>query len=156
MRTMKKISLTIIALIVLGGGAWFVWRHENAAKTASSTQSKTNGITATISGFNKKQYSLTDPTSIWIIVNKQHPLNPKDYAPSDLVVPNVPLRVPGNESMEVRHVTPPPQLQRTPNRLGRRPGTRQPNLRSRAMFRRYGRRKMAGRERLQVRLHHPL
>jgi len=102
---MKKISLTIIALIVLGGGAWFVWRHENAAKTASSTQSKTNGITATISGFNKKQYSLTDPTSIWIIVNKQHPLNPKDYAPSDLVVPNVPLRVPGNESMEVRHVT---------------------------------------------------
>lgn len=35
--------------------------------------------------FNKAQYSTTDPTSRWVIVNKQHPLNPKTYAPSDLV-----------------------------------------------------------------------
>jgi D-alanyl-D-alanine carboxypeptidase len=40
-----------------------------------------------------------------VIVNKQHPLNPLSYVPSDLVVPNVPLRVPGNETMQIRAVT---------------------------------------------------
>lgn len=31
--------------------------------------------------FDKSQFSLTDPSSDWVLVNKQHPLNPKDYAP---------------------------------------------------------------------------
>lgn len=70
----------------------------------SSTQS-TNSSQNKPAAFNKQQYSTTDPTSIWVIVNKQHPLNPNDYVPSDLVVPDVPLRVPGNESMQVRTVT---------------------------------------------------
>lgn len=71
-------------------------KKDNTVKTSSST---------TPSGFDKKQYSTTDPTSIWVIVNKPLPLNPIDYAPKDLVTPNVPLRVPGNESMQVRAVT---------------------------------------------------
>lgn len=36
-------------------------------------------------GFNKTQHSLTNPTSIWVIANKRNPLQPKEYAPSDLV-----------------------------------------------------------------------
>jgi zinc D-Ala-D-Ala carboxypeptidase len=32
--------------------------------------------------FNPNQYSLTDPTSIWVVVNKQRPLNPINYAPA--------------------------------------------------------------------------
>lgn len=35
-----------------------------------------------------QQYSLTDPTSIWIIANKTHPL-PKGYVPTDLSQPMV-------------------------------------------------------------------
>ncbi len=35
--------------------------------------------------FNKKTYSTTDPASPWVIVNKQHPLQPKNYVPTDLV-----------------------------------------------------------------------
>lgn len=31
--------------------------------------------------FDKTQFSLTDPSSDWVLVDKQHPLNPKDYAP---------------------------------------------------------------------------
>lgn len=54
------------------------------------------------STFDKQRHSTTDPNSIWVIVNKQHPLQPKDYAPADLVFPKVPLRVPGNESMQLR------------------------------------------------------
>lgn len=38
---------------------------------------------------------------IWV-VNKRRPLSPKDYRPDDLVFPNVDLRVPGNESMQIR------------------------------------------------------
>lgn len=41
---------------------------------------------------NTPQYSLTDPTSLWVVVNKQRPLSPIDYAPADLVVPSVPMR----------------------------------------------------------------
>ncbi len=34
--------------------------------------------------FDKTAHSTTDPTSIWVIVNKQHPMQPLDYAPTDL------------------------------------------------------------------------
>ncbi len=69
------------------------------------TTSKPTDTTPTQPAFDKSQYSLTDPTSIWVIANKKHALNPINYVPSDLVVPNVPLRVPGNSSMQVRAVT---------------------------------------------------
>lgn len=36
--------------------------------------------------------SLLNPSSISVLVNKQHPLNPLTYTPNDLVVPNIPLR----------------------------------------------------------------
>ena len=52
--------------------------------------------------FNKKQFSTTDPNSLWVIVNKQHPLIPVTYAPSDLRTPNVTLRVPGAAEMQMR------------------------------------------------------
>lgn len=35
--------------------------------------------------FDKTRYSTIDPTSPWVVVNKQHPLQPRDYAPTDLV-----------------------------------------------------------------------
>jgi D-alanyl-D-alanine carboxypeptidase len=34
--------------------------------------------------FDKSKYSTTDPSSIWVVVNKQHPLNPNSYSPIDL------------------------------------------------------------------------
>jgi D-alanyl-D-alanine carboxypeptidase len=55
--------------------------------------------------FDKTSYSTTDPASPWVVVNKQHPLQPKTYIPDDLVTPTVPLRVPGNESMQLRSTT---------------------------------------------------
>ena len=35
--------------------------------------------------FDSKRHSLTDAGSLWVIVNKSHPLNPIDYIPSSLV-----------------------------------------------------------------------
>lgn len=57
---------------------------------------------APTSSFDKKQYSTRDPSSIWIVVNKQHPLDPKSFSPTDLLIPHVPVRVPGNETMQLR------------------------------------------------------
>ncbi|WP_254678626.1 D-alanyl-D-alanine carboxypeptidase family protein [Arthrobacter sp. 24S4-2] len=42
-----------------------------------------------------KQYSLTDPASPWLVVNKHRPLSPADYVPADLVQPNIALAVSG-------------------------------------------------------------
>lgn len=40
--------------------------------------------------FDKTAHSLDDPASIWVVVNKSRALNPKSYAPTDLVYPDVP------------------------------------------------------------------
>jgi D-alanyl-D-alanine carboxypeptidase len=45
------------------------------------------------------QYSLTDPTSPWVVVNKHRPLNPQNYVPADLVQPAVRLAVSGEASL---------------------------------------------------------
>ena len=34
----------------------------------------------------------SDPKSINVVINKSHPLSPKNYAPADLTTPNVPMR----------------------------------------------------------------
>lgn len=98
----KKISAVVIIIVLAIGGFWLL--HRNSPTNNGSTNSSNNS-TSSPGGFNKTQNSLTDPASIWVVVNKQHSLNPKDYSPSDLTVPNVPLRVPGNESMQLRKVT---------------------------------------------------
>lgn len=41
--------------------------------------------------FDKLAYSLDDPTSIWVVVDKALPLNPKSWVPTDLVaMPDIP------------------------------------------------------------------
>ena len=47
--------------------------------TPSSTPTPTPTPTPT---FNKAQFSIDDPASLWVVVNKTRPLNPKNYAPA--------------------------------------------------------------------------
>jgi D-alanyl-D-alanine carboxypeptidase len=61
-----------------------------ASATPSVTPTPTPTPTPTSAAFDKQRYSLTDPNSLWVIVNKQHPLNPKNYAP-----PLAALNLPG-------------------------------------------------------------
>lgn len=102
MRRRKKRNLSIIiALVVLLTAiVYLAWPNKAAAPTPSKKPS--NSAASSSAGFNKQQYSTTNPASIWVVVNKKHPLNPINYAPADLRIPNVPLRVPGNESMQLR------------------------------------------------------
>ncbi len=96
----RKIGSGLVALILLLF-AYLAWPHQKAA-APSPVNPNPSATTVGSASFNKQQYSLTDPTSIWVIVNKKHPLNPISYAPADLVVASVPLRAPGNESMQLR------------------------------------------------------
>lgn len=87
--------------VVLVAGSWFVFSHGrgDTSKNTKGDTAKQQKIT-----FNTKQHSLEDPASIWIIVNKHRPLIPSDYTPTDLVAPNMPLRLDANNpEMQLRH-----------------------------------------------------
>lgn len=95
----KRFIIVVLVVIIAGIGMVFAMRRNAGAPPASSqtsdakAQQSTPSEPSPVSGaFNKQQYSLDDPTSMWIIVNKSRPLSPKSYAPNDLVVPNIPLR----------------------------------------------------------------
>jgi len=81
-----------------------------AAKTeapAPSTSTNTNNIQSSGTGqekdgFDKDLFSLQEPTSPWVVVNKKRGL-PADFAPEDLVVPDIKLRLgAGDEQMKIR------------------------------------------------------
>lgn len=102
------IACLVIALVVVGT---VVWRQHQKPKTVATTTVKNTQSTSTTpnasqpTAFNKSQYSLEDPNSLWVIVNKTRKL-PNGYAPSDLVVPNVALRTgSASQEMHVRQVT---------------------------------------------------
>jgi len=102
---MKKLFAFVIVLIILAGGGWFVLHERGSIPSKTATQKMgSNGAQA--ASFDKKQHSLDDPASLWLIVNKRRPLQPKTYAPNDLVVPNIPLRLAASqEEMHVRKDT---------------------------------------------------
>lgn len=47
----------------------------------------------------KRQFSLTDPTSPWVLVNKRHQLNPVSYEPADLRSPAMPSGTGGEAAL---------------------------------------------------------
>jgi D-alanyl-D-alanine carboxypeptidase len=85
-RQAKPLRLLVILAVLLVLG---LLAHRSPQPTIHTA---TEQAPATIAGFNKHLHSLTDPSSPWVIVNKQHPLSPTNFAPINLVVPNVPLK----------------------------------------------------------------
>lgn len=91
----KKEALLIglIALLVIGGPIYVLFRNEQAAVTQESTSTEPAPIPDPTSAqdlplkasFDKTTYSTDDPNSIWVVSNKKRPLSPINYAPTDLV-----------------------------------------------------------------------
>ena len=77
----------VLAVVVSNRSAAPPNPHKTGQKKVMSTALSAND-TKQSTTFNKSQYSTTDPSSIWVVVNKQHPLSPIDYAPSDLTTAN--------------------------------------------------------------------
>lgn len=91
--------LLILVIVVVGtlGSAVWRWQVNNSHTTKSMS---------TAPSFDKKQYSLDDPTSPWVVVNKKRPLSPSTYTPPDLTAPNIALRGSGTDpNMQVRAET---------------------------------------------------
>jgi D-alanyl-D-alanine carboxypeptidase len=65
--------------------------RSSAPPTVSPTPSAAASSPApTAVGFDRSKHSLDDPSSIWVVVDKQRPLQPKSWVPPDLVTPAVP------------------------------------------------------------------
>lgn len=87
------------ATFALAGGSPTAASSTDAARPTPSNASTGSPIstpTPTVTAgpgevvVNGVAYNIDDPNSIQVVVNKQRPLNPQDFAPSDLVDVNVP------------------------------------------------------------------
>jgi len=91
----KLVLITLLLLVVAsGGGAYYVYEYRpdliGAKKpapspTAQQPASKDPEVPQepAIKPFNKKLFSLTDPTSPWVVVNKLRPIE-SNFAPDNL------------------------------------------------------------------------
>jgi D-alanyl-D-alanine carboxypeptidase len=86
-------ALLLIALILLTVVLWPQPKTTTQKFTPHSEEQQE---------FNKSLYSTSSASSLWVVVNKKHALSPTNYVPTDLTLPNVPQRVAGNESMQLR------------------------------------------------------
>ena len=104
LRRPSKLWILIILMVVIVSILVVVWIkfetalapivpfNTKAASTANKPDKKASPVATTStpakpsSQSNKINPALSDPASIWVIVNKSHPLNPLTYAPADLVV----------------------------------------------------------------------
>ncbi len=86
----KKLIYIVILIILVFTGVTF-WRANN----------KSDEIDNAVGSFNKKQYSVSKPSSLWVVVNKQKSL-PSDYTPDSLRQPSVKVRSNGSTEMKLR------------------------------------------------------
>lgn len=80
---MTKLKYKLIPVVVVGGLLLLLLMAQKVIAPNVNIGHK-NNISET---FNKKQYSLEKPDSLWIIVNKKRPL-PSTFAPSKLTAAN--------------------------------------------------------------------
>lgn len=87
----KEIALIIlVAIIVIAGPTYVLFFRDKKDPAPTQNNTTTNQPTEQaqdlpLPTFDKNKYSHDDPTSIWVVINKQRPFNPKAFAPSDLV-----------------------------------------------------------------------
>lgn len=101
-RWSKAIIFGLLAcLLLLVIGIWLY--HSPGDRTLfRNVSSKAKKSDVSTPSFNITQFSINDPTSPWVVVNKGRIL-PSDYVPADLVTPSVPLRlIAGASEMKVR------------------------------------------------------
>lgn len=85
---MKGKLLIIVSVLLLTaayGSFWFRFIRKTPLSPTSSTQTSEQALATQVPGFDKNAHSATDPASLWVVVNKKHPLQPASFAPSDLV-----------------------------------------------------------------------
>lgn len=86
------IAVTSLVIIVASIGV-IIWHHDTVfspdkeklqATTTSPSNQNSQPVETQVSAFNKGLFSVTEPTSLWVVVNKKRAL-PSTYAPDDLI-----------------------------------------------------------------------
>ena len=83
----RKLLPVLLLAAIIGTGWYALAGRENGRE---SRQAAAPGHQA---NFSRGRYSLSEPGSLWQIVNKRRPLEPTGYRPADLTAPHVPLRL---------------------------------------------------------------
>lgn len=95
MKRRRILIASLVLIIALAAAIFFMENKASApARKANAPSDSANKIVEAQAAptFNKSRYSLADPASSWVIVNKQRKLQPSDYAPSDLTVPDITMK----------------------------------------------------------------
>jgi zinc D-Ala-D-Ala carboxypeptidase len=95
----KKNIVVTFVIIALVAGSWWLFGRDKQPNT-NNTGKDGGQSQQTVSGFDKMQHPVGEPGSIWWVVNKERPL-PAKYVPSDLLVPDVRLRL-GRNAEQMR------------------------------------------------------
>ncbi|OGL21999.1 hypothetical protein A2707_01450 [Candidatus Saccharibacteria bacterium RIFCSPHIGHO2_01_FULL_45_15] len=80
--------LTIVGIVL--GLLFFTPKAATPSATTAVSTIKTTGQTKqepekpVVPSFDKKRLSTTDPSSLWVVVNKSHKITPAEYTPGDL------------------------------------------------------------------------
>jgi D-alanyl-D-alanine carboxypeptidase len=82
---MKKL-LILVLILIISSGLYVYSKNSSQQPTTNDDQSQKDEQSA--GKFYKTKYSIEDPSSIWVIVNKKRHVS-LDYQPNDLVKPNV-------------------------------------------------------------------
>jgi zinc D-Ala-D-Ala carboxypeptidase len=88
----KKILLVFLILVAI---ILFVQQKSDAPTVIEQSAPLAPTDPSPPAQFNADLFSRTEPSSPWVVVNKKMPLAPADYAPTDLVMPDVTLRQDG-------------------------------------------------------------
>lgn len=105
----RLVRWLLVFLVLTAATAAVVWWRNNLAGSnnpaSSSYQTTTNtppSNNQSKASFSKNQYSVSDPASIWAVVNKGRVL-PSSYVPANLAVPKIALsEVASSENMLLR------------------------------------------------------
>lgn len=91
LRRAKKFKFFSLVLLLVAAGSFWLYHPASEISSPRLGLSSKKRLAA-IPSFNKSQYSINDPSSLWAVVDKGRVL-PRDYVPADLVTPGVPLRL---------------------------------------------------------------
>ncbi len=85
-----RIVIAIIGLVIIAA-VLLLWSaksgdlpNSSSRKANATSASQSQQSSSSTAAFDHTRYSVTDPNSIWVVVNKHHPLKPVNYAPQDL------------------------------------------------------------------------
>lgn len=81
-----KLSLIGVAIALAAALILLSLHKQTPSKVSSNSSNRTIDVS-----FNKRQYSINDPASLWVVVNKGRAL-PSTYVPEGLASPNIPIR----------------------------------------------------------------